>query len=45
MNEAYSLTQSNYTMFPWLSASQWATIRIAAGSLALGLFAYKIFTG
>jgi len=45
MNEAYSLTQSTYSMFPWLSSSQWASIRIAAGALALGLFAFRIFTG
>jgi hypothetical protein len=32
-------------MFPWLSSSQWASIRIAAGALALGLFAFRIFTG
>jgi len=45
MNEAYNFTQSTYTMFPWFSNAQWASIRIAAGSIALGLFAFKIFTG
>jgi hypothetical protein len=45
MNEAYNLTQSTYSMFPWFSSQQWATIRIAAGAIALGLFAFRIFTG
>ena len=45
MNEAYNITLSTYSMFPWLSPSQWASIRIAAGSIALGLFAFRIYMG
>ena len=45
MNEAYNMTQSTFAMFPWLTSAQWATIRIAAGSIALALFAFKVSTG
>jgi hypothetical protein len=31
-------------MFNWFTNAEWTTIKIAAGSIALGLFAWRIFT-
>ena len=44
MNEAYTLTLTTYEMFPRISSSQWTTLKIIAGSLAFGLFWFRIVT-
>ena len=44
MNEAYSVTVSTFEMFPRITNSQWTTLKIVAGSLAFGLFWYRIVT-
>jgi hypothetical protein len=45
MNEAYTRTQSTYNMYPYFTTAQWATIKIAVGSVALGLFVFRIISG
>ena len=32
-------------MYPYFTAAQWASIKIAAGSIALGLFIFRIVAG
>ena len=32
-------------MYPYFTAAQWASIKIAVGSIALGLFVFRIFAG
>lgn len=41
MNEAYTLTNSTFVMFPLIQSSQWLSIKILAFSIAFGLFWYR----
>jgi len=45
MNNAYTETRGSFKLYPWFSASEWASIKIGAGMLVLGIFAFKFVTG
>jgi hypothetical protein len=38
MNEAFTITEKTFSMFPWFTGAQWTSIKIAAASIAFGLF-------
>lgn len=38
MNEAFTITEKTFSMFPWLTNPQWTSIKIAAGCIAFGMF-------
>ena len=45
MNNAFTETRSSFKMFPMLTPSQWASVKIGAGMLVFGIFAFKFMTG
>ena len=45
MNEEFSVVQSSFRMHPYLDSKQWATLKIAFGSLALGSFLLRMWLG
>lgn len=45
LNEEWTKCGSTYKMFPTFTDAQWATIRIAAGCAAFGLFFFRFVTG
>ena len=45
MNEEYSVVQKTFRMHPYLDSKQWASLKIAFGSLAIGSFLLRMWLG
>ena len=45
MNTAYSEVRTTFKMYPFLSASQWASLKIGAGLFVSTVFFFKFVTG
>ena len=45
MNNAYTETASTFRMFPWITDSQWSSIKIGTAMFVFGSFFVKFVTG
>ena len=45
MNNAYTEIRGSFKMYPYLDASQWASLKIGAGMLVSAIFFFKFVTG
>ena len=45
MNTAYTEVRGSFKMYPWLSAEQWASLKIGLGLFVSLTFFYKFTTG
>lgn len=45
LNEEFAVAQSTFKMYPYLGTKEWASLKIAFGSLALGAFLLRMWMG